>query len=187
MCKAANLPHFADIETAIAVGAIGGFFATLPCLVFVIALRVLGDWMEKWFKERNIRSGRVSHDTDRENGHFPVLLLWIPLVFLPCLFSGLIGIRTIGIDELSKADVAKMSAIGGVIVAPGWIIVSLLTYGVLETVYIFLCELSASQELEGKGEPEMLSYLWRQGEALVWLLLPVSQVQSSPAPVAISV
>jgi len=144
--------------------------------------------MEKRYKERNIRSGRIPPYSSREDGHFPVLLLWVPLVFVACLLSGPTGasvnLTVPGLHDVSKADVTVMSAIGGIIVAPGGILVTLLTYGVLEPIYQFLWDVAL--ETEERGEPEMLPYLWRQGEAFVWLLWPVPR-QSSSGSVAICV
>ena len=164
-----------------AVGPIGGILGTLPCLFFVIPLGYLEAWMDERFKQRNIRSGRISCDSTRDDGHFPILPLWIPLVFLACLLSGPTGasldLAIPGMHELSKANVTKMSAIGGIIVAPVWIPVALLTYGVSQKTFQLICEI-----LQGFAESEevvMLPYLWRQGEALIWLFTPVrSQILS---------
>ena len=148
---------------------------TLPCLVFVIPVGLFGGWVEERFKERHIRSGRIPRDSTREDGHFPTLLFWIPLVFLACLLSGPVGasinLAIPGMHELSKANVTRVSAIGGALVSPIWIIVALVTYGVSEATLQLICEI-----LDGfayKTEPEILPYLSGQFEALLWLFSPV--------------
>jgi len=174
ICEAANLPHFTRIEATIAVGAIGGCFGTLIAIFFVMPVAFLGDWMEKRFKERYRRSGRIPRDSTREDGHFPVLLLWIPLVFLACFLAGPFGDTVSsaipGVGGLSSVDLTIMSAIGGVFVAPVWMVVTPLTCGVLESIYHFLYEVL--QGCARKKEPTIAPYLWRQSEAFVWLLTP---------------
>jgi len=183
ICKAANLPHFARIETPMVVGAIGGFFGTALGLLCIVPLGRLGEMVDKRYKQRHIRSGRISRHSTRTDGHFPVLLfIWIPLVFLVCLLSGPISASfnwvMVGVArELSKADITRMSAIGAVFVAPGWTPIALVIYGVAETIYQFFSEILEGHA--GQGEPDMLPYLWRQGEALIWLFRPIPRKISS--------
>ena len=83
-----------------------------------------------------------------------------------------VGSAIPGVRGLSKGDATKMSAIGGALVTPGWIIIVLLTCGFFEAIHTYIYEILKARAEQG---PRIFPFLWRQVEALIWLFTPAPQ------------
>ena len=164
-------------------GAIGAPFAGIVCIPIVMGVLSCCGALNDLFRYQDMRSGRLLRN-DRDTGHFPDILLFIPVFFINCLIGGIIGgpgsssfkraiyhdgpsvlVRdTKPIRTLSKREAAKMTTIGGLIVAPLFPFIFLLMCGVLEVACRFVGEI-----LQGYPNPSdsfdsisILQYLWSQ-------------------------
>ena len=139
--------------------------------------------VDKHFRKRYIRTGRIAINSTRKNGHFPVILLWIPYVYIDCFLAGVFGhSSTSEAGSVDRHEVMQMAAIGGSFVAIVWVLLSPVVVGILQDVYQTLKEIANG--VPEQDDPSILPYLYRQAEALVWLLTPTPQKKSPPPETA---
>jgi len=166
ICKAAKLPYL-PLTTASRMGAIGGPFAAMACIPPTLATILFCATLNERFRQQGIRSGRLAHRC-RRSGHFPDILLLIPLVFLDCLLGGLIGHEIFAPRPVFRREVVQMATLGGLMVAPIFPIVFFFLLGLLEALWQLVRELS--QGYPASESLLLLPYLWGQFSALKRLL-----------------
>ena len=167
--KAANLPSFrTNYSIPFTAGISGGALAAATCVPLIFPFCIISTRLEDRYKGRYRLSGRVAPNSLRNDGHFPVLLLWIPLVYLICVLTGVYAYSLSGAHtHPSRAHLTQMGATAGLIVAP------LCTLGIplfvagVEIIYDLNEEVM--QGHPNKLEPALIAYLGRQAEAFVWL------------------
>ena len=130
------------------------------------------------FRERCIRAGRIASSSTRKDGHFPVLLMWVPFVYSICLLAGVLGFnfKTSEVDRLSRAEVMQIVAIGAAFAVPFCVLIPPVVLGLLQVGYRTLKEIASGYP--EKDDPPLLPYLYRQAEALLWLLTPRKSLPS---------
>ena len=171
ICQAAGLPYHRRMLLAIETGAIGGFFASLAAFSVSFVWGGLCSSVDEHFRERCIRAGRIASNSTRKNGHFPVVLMWIPFVYIDCLLAGTIGFGFRSeAGFLLRREVMQMVAIGSIFVAIFCVLIPPAIVGLLQVVYQTLKEIAYG--FPEKDDPSILPYLHRQAEAFMWLLTP---------------
>jgi len=163
--KAANLPHYTKLEVPFRVGAIGGAVSFIV-IVFLAGIMVeLCRTLDARFAAYYRSTGKLSFDIDRRDGHFPVLIFWIPFIFFfDCLVANLVGSRWQ--SQLTTGQVGQMAAIGGLIVTPVVLIVGILSWIVLERLF----NLEKAKARGYTPPSEAILFIKRQWEALGWLI-----------------
>lgn len=163
ICKLMNLPHYTELEVPLRVGAVGGAMSFIIAAFLGGILTELGHSLDARFAAGYRRAGNLSFDIDRRDGHFPVLILWIPFIFLDCLIANICGKRWQ--SQLTLGQLSQMAAIGGAICTPAILILGLIFWIVLERLYNF-----EKAKARGYTPPlESALFLKRQWEALGWL------------------
>ena len=174
ICKAVGLPHYRQVGLAVQAGGWGGLFAAFIAFAFVFPWGGFCSWVDKRFRKRYIHTGRIPSNSTREDGHFPILLLWIPYFYIDCILAGAIGYSVQSeVRSITRREAVQMAAIGGPFVAIFWVIIPLVILGLLQVAYQTLKEIA--QGFPEKDDPSILPSLYLEAEALVWLLTPLKK------------
>ena len=173
VCKAVNRPHFPRTVTAFSIGAAGSWIGTISTYPLGWLFGMFLERLDNRAREWHVRSGRIPANSTRSDGHFPVILLWIPFFYPSCIVASAIGtdFAVSGVKILAKADVNRMCAIGAAIAVPIFVLFVSVYLTVSAALHDFV--LGVIQGFPEKEPPIItFDYLYRQVEALVWLLSP---------------
>jgi len=175
--KTANLPAF-DTNTAISVGSFGGFLASLTLLAPLVPIILLCAMVDAKYRDHYRSTGVVSKDSNRQSGHFPVLIFSVPILFIICVLSTPLGtiIKKGSNQSITKLEATRIAAVGGAVVAPLLPFICILPLIVTRSASVFARDLAHGYP----GKPsKALSFLERQWEALCWLVSARSRRRAS--------
>jgi len=165
ICKAITLPHFPSTRDVFFIGLKGGLMLFPGFLILGAILLPFCKLLDARFRDYYILAGKLSPDSKRPDGHFPVFLLWIPLVFLYCFLAGICAKPRW--SSLTTRQLAEIAAIGGSVWTPGSLIIGFWLWWVGERISNFERRMwdPAASSVSGDAIP----FIKRQWEALVWL------------------
>lgn len=161
------MPHFSSTRDVFFIG-VKGSLLLCPAFLFLGAILLpICKVLDARFRDYYTRLGKLGLDSKRPDGHFPVFLLWIPLVFFDCFLAGLCANPRW--SSLTIHQLAHITAIGASLWTPGMLVVGFCLWWIGER--IDRCERRMWDPAVDSVGGDAIPFLYRQWEALTWLFL----------------